>query len=48
MKDSDGNWIEEPPLHEPIVAEGNDWGKLYLKMDLFGPDKNSSLFYMSY
>ncbi|KAE9590139.1 putative protein glutamine amidohydrolase, alpha beta roll [Lupinus albus] len=21
MKDSDGNWIEEPPLHEPIVAE---------------------------
>jgi len=23
MKDSGGNWIEEPPQHEPIVAEGN-------------------------
>jgi len=21
MKDSGGNWIEEPPQHEPIVAE---------------------------
>lgn len=29
MKDSDGNWIEEPPPHEPIVAEGNDCEKLY-------------------
>lgn len=25
MKDSGGKWIEEPPPHEPIVAEGNDW-----------------------
>lgn len=25
MKDSHGNWIEDPPPHEPIVAEGNDW-----------------------
>ncbi|XP_028761551.1 protein N-terminal glutamine amidohydrolase isoform X2 [Neltuma alba] len=23
MKDPDGKWIAEPPLHEPIVAEGN-------------------------
>ncbi|RYR26123.1 hypothetical protein Ahy_B02g060282 isoform B [Arachis hypogaea] len=21
MKDSDGNWMQEPPQHEPIVAE---------------------------
>jgi len=25
MKDSGGKWVEEPPPHEPIVAEGNDW-----------------------
>jgi len=25
MKDSGGKWIEEPPPHEPIIAEGNDW-----------------------
>lgn len=36
MKVSSGNWIEDPPPHEPIVAEGNQLGHLHDKMDLFG------------
>lgn len=28
MKDPDGEWIAEPPLHEPIVAEGNEWRRV--------------------
>ena len=31
MKDSDGNWMQEPPLHEPIVAEGNGWKSCFSK-----------------
>lgn len=31
MKGSDGHWIEEPPPHEPIVAQGNDFGIIIMK-----------------
>lgn len=45
MKDSDGNWTAEPPLHEPIVAEGNDRGQLLFKNGLFGFDIDGLLCY---
>lgn len=34
MKGSDGHWIEEPPPHEPIVAQGNDFGIIIMKQSL--------------
>ncbi|RDY04145.1 Protein N-terminal glutamine amidohydrolase, partial [Mucuna pruriens] len=33
MKDSDGNWIEEPPPHEPIVAEDAHSYNIFIHAD---------------